>query len=679
MFDMPEMNGMPGPGGPMGGPGGPMGGPGGPDGGPGGPMGGPPKAGYTEKKVESTWILEESCSFPKGIVLYPGELPVAAGKKAVLMTVDGVPTTIAPGVYAGKVELIVYDLAHVDESEAAMSCGDFRCALMIQDGQVVKTGLEHLAGDYTVTENGVENAALKTNIDDFNGIIVCGKNDEPVVLKNLTYDGVGGGNSEGRGSGVMAVGDAKVKIDGAKFWNHGTQTAIMASGRSRIDVENSVIYGTRDFTAGKLCPWVLGINGANRLTNAIDEAKVTYKNSIVVAQSWAALSTDGGRGVTLDAENVFSGIGRLEPYCEEHAADYAAAPELNGEKYGFIMGNSAIGECGYVNYADTGFHNSFKDSQLYSPDYIFILSTFDASIAVEGGECYSDRIGVMWHKNKGGTVSLKGGKFYAKDCLFLNKSWSTTDSDGCFCHMVADGTELSVGEGGVIYQMMSSDDVGLGFDSVYEVPEIEADLSRAEKLPETSPAQKTVPDGPFRSFPVFLVDGQEVVVREDVGAFLAANPEAEKVMYDASNRIEPSDVVLKNLTVAGDIFNGVYQRIQVLEAKLENATLTGKISSAYTRHADEKGNPAAPGTTYRKSGREDEHLGIGRVVNTPAPVINNPVELTLTCGSVWNPVGESYLAKLTLDETSTVNGTITVDGAVVTAPGVYEGSIVVTE
>ena len=53
-------------------------------------------------------------------------------------------------------------------------------------------------------------------------------------------------------------------------------------------------------------------------------------------------------------------------------------------------------------------------------------------------------------------------------------------------------------------------------------------------------------------------------------------------------------------------------------------------------------------------------------------------ELTLTCGSVWNPVGESYLAKLTLDDTSAVNGTITLDGTVVTAPGVYEGNIVVT-
>ena len=72
-----------------------------------------------------------------------------------------------------------------------------------------------------------------------------------------------------------------------------------------------MIYGARDFSAGKLCPWVLGINGSNRLTNAIDQAQVHYHDSIVVAQSWAALSTDAGRGVRLLGERLFSGIGRL--------------------------------------------------------------------------------------------------------------------------------------------------------------------------------------------------------------------------------------------------------------------------------------------------------------------------------------------------------------------------------
>ena len=82
-------------------------------GGPGGPMGGPPKAGYTEKTYETDWILTESTQYPSGIVLKEGSLPAASEGKALLMTVDGVPTTIAPGTYPGKVVFTVYTLTNI--------------------------------------------------------------------------------------------------------------------------------------------------------------------------------------------------------------------------------------------------------------------------------------------------------------------------------------------------------------------------------------------------------------------------------------------------------------------------------------------------------------------------------------------------------------------------------------
>ena len=93
---------------------------------------------------------------------------------------------------------------------------------------------------------------------------------------------------------------------------------------------------------------------------------------------------------------------------------------------------------------------------------------------------------------------------------------------------------------------------------------------------------------------------------------------------------------------------------------------------------DENGAPCAPGTTYRKSGKEDEHLGIGRVGNTPAPAINNPVRLTLQNGASWTPTAVSYLEHLTVAPGTAVNGTITVNGSPVSAPGSYDGDIIVT-
>ena len=660
----------------------PMGGPGGP-GGPGGRGGGPPKAGYTEIKPESSYILTETEIHPNGLVIEDGNIPIAAEGKALLMTVDGVVTNITPGIYPGKVVLTVYELSHVPEDQAELSSGDFRTALYVMDGKLVPTGIEQAAGAFETEKQGITDVEYLSEANDMNGIIVGAHDysETPFEISDSWFSASGSGTSEGRGAVLMTVGKANVKLDGANIWNYGTLSAIVASGESHLEVANSVIYGEKDFSAGKLCPWVLGINGNNRLTNAIDNAKVYYHDSIVVAESWAALSTDSGRGVRLVGENLFSGIGRLEPYEESHAADYTAVPELNGEKYGFYLGNSAIGECGYVNYAD-GFHNSFRDVTFYAPDYIFILSSGQASIDVEGDSyCHSGRFGILWHKNQGGTVSLKGGKWYAEDALVLAKSYSSTDTAGCFCNVLCDGTDIKLGKGGVLYQLMTSDDMGLtpGQVSVYTVPEIEADLSRVEKLPETYRAQK-MEQGfpPFVKYPIYQLDGQEVTVREDEAGFLAAHPDAVPAMYDAPYRIQSSTFTLKNLCTEGDIFNGVYERIQVLDVTLENAVVKGRISSAYTFHVDAAGNPCAPGTTYSKAGKEDEHLGIGRVGNTPAPAINNPVHLTLKSGAQWTPTGTCYLEQLTMDGSAVIHGTVSVDGETVSAPGTYTGNIVVT-
>ena len=660
----------------------PMGGPDGP-GGPGGGPGGPPDVSYVEKKPQSDWILEESASYPQGIVLYEGSLPVAGEGKALLMTVDGKVVSPAPGVYPGKVELTVYTLTHVPKSQGDMSSGNFRTGLYIMDGKEVPTGVEIAAGDYTLEGKTLSGVTMTTAIDDFNGIILGAEGDqeEPFVIRDSVFRLNGGGNSEGKGAGITAVGKANVKLQNVEFWDHGTVTAVMASGEAKVEVADSVIYGARDFTKGKLCPWVLGINGSNRLTNAIDRSKVYYHDSIVVAQSWAALSTDAGAGVRFVGERLFSGIGRLEPYNEAHKADYTAVPELNGKRYGFYLGNSAIGECGYINYADTGFHNTFRDVTFYSPDYIFILSTSDASIDVHGdSRLWSGRFGVMMHKNHGGTVLLEGGKAHAERALFLIKGWSETDSDGCWPTCIVDGTEVTLGEDGVLYQLMTSDDVGLtpGGDSVYTVPEIEADLSKAPKLPETYKAQK-MDQGfpPHVKFPWYVVDGKEVCVRGNVQEFLAENPTAEPLIIDAPYRQTPASFTLKDTAVTGHIYNGVYARIQELDVTLDNASLTGAISSAYTYHVDGAGSPCAPGTTYRKSGKEDEHLGIGRVGNTPAPAINNPVHLTLKNGAVWTPTKESYLETLTIEAGAAVKGRITLDGKAVSGPGTYVGNLVV--
>ena len=220
----------------------PAGGPGGPGGGP----GGPPKAGYTERKPVTDWILEESATFPNGVILQEGHLPAAAEGKALLMTVDGVVTEIQPGVYPGKVVLTVYGLSHVPENQAELSVGDFRTAIYVKDGQPQPTCM-----DFRSQPGVLAGIDLNTAISDMNGVIWAAEEEPetPFVIRDSRFACSGGGTSEGRGACLLTVGKAKVKLENVEFWNHGTLTAIVASGHSQLEVANSLIYGTRDFSS----------------------------------------------------------------------------------------------------------------------------------------------------------------------------------------------------------------------------------------------------------------------------------------------------------------------------------------------------------------------------------------------------------------------------------------------
>lgn len=112
----------------------------------------------------------------------------------------------------------------------------------------------------------------------------------------------------------------------------------------------------------------------------------------------------------------------------------------------------------------------------------------------------------------------------------------------------------------------------------------------------------------------------------------------------------------------------------------ENAAITGVISSAWANHVDAGGSALPGGTVIEADSSLDCHLGMGRVKNTAAPTVNNPVYLNLGENAVWNVTGESYLASLTVDKTAVLNGTVTVDGETVdvSAGGRWSGDILVS-
>lgn len=536
------------------------------------------------------------------------------------------------------------------------------------DGTSVIVDEDYFEGN--VTENGVRDFTIAAENEQVIGLSVSGDaSGEPVVIENGRIE------LQQRGTGISLTGGSAV-IDGVVVWNKATE-GVSASGSAVATLKNVVVYGEQDVeTYRRGSPFALGLAGSMRVTNAVGQSQVTYEDSLVVSGSWAPLSTDAGSGVTLTTRNVLAGVGWLE--VAEDGKEYTATKEVNGVTYGFTLGDSANYNSGYVSYCDSGFHNYYYDSEFYGTDYVIILSSSVSSATMVNDKCYSDRIGIMWHKNQGGTVDITGGSLYADRCLFLMKGYSDLDTDGCFANLIVDGTDLSVGEENVLLQLMTSDDCGLNYEAL-QIPEVEDDFSRVERLLGTM-VQKTYSEGfPPTTMYVFDVNGEEVgVSAAEYDVFVAENPTAEPVMV-AYEPQRDSSAAFKNLSVEGDIYNAVWQAYQGLDVTFDAAEITGVISSAWANHVDADGNALPGGTVIEADSSLDCHLGVGRVKNTAAPAVNNPVYLTLANGAVWNVTGTSYLAKLTVDS-AVINGVVTVDGEAVdvSAGGSWVGDIVVS-
>ena len=120
-------------------------------------------------------------------------------------------------------------------------------------------------------------------------------------------------------------------------------------------------------------------------------------------------------------------------------------------------------------------------------------------------------------------------------------------------------------------------------------------------------------------------------------------------------------VSMTNMAVTGDVIDEDYQRDMYLT--LDGSSLTGAVNYYDCAHWNEVAQ-AEGFTDYALDASYDTVHG---------------TYITLTNGSVWTVTARSTLLGLTIDDTSAVNGVMTVDGVeTVPVPGVYEGVIVLT-
>lgn len=188
-------------------------------------------------------------------------------------------------------------------------------ALEIQNGKILSRD-EAIAGD--ITDDCAKNVRLNLNRSDMGGIFVSGEgSDYTVEHANIRISGEGqglGGKLSGAAvedHGKLTLRDCRINMDGK------LRCATSAGGNSVLKVYDSLLVSHGDPwpVDEKEVTWVIGpgmakppvfleIEGNMRTHCTVMDSESYFYNSTVIADSWAALSTDAaGDRVYLEAND----------------------------------------------------------------------------------------------------------------------------------------------------------------------------------------------------------------------------------------------------------------------------------------------------------------------------------------------------------------------------------------
>ena len=501
-----------------------------------------------------------------------------------------------------------------------------------------------------ITDDSVTDMYYLSAGDYTSGVYV---NAGDLTIKDSVFEayGRGGDDFSGQGASVVAAGESNVTVDGCLFVSEGAlRSAIWVGASAEMNVVDTVVqtYNDEDLVAYspddnfatpmmQQCPFALGLTGNIRATLDCGKATINFKDSLIASNGWAVLSTDSGSG-TLVATDTTAVLGYIVYADDAEADDYDEIVTVNGEDYGILYGRAGE-DSGYIAYCD-GFTDFAYGGRWFAPDYLVIITGGAVTIgASENGRFYgwSDRIGFMSHQTGSSTLlDISEADFDVTDTFLMIKSKGGNGETINLTDVTLDLTGDNPW-GGNILEVIDSDDLGGG----------------------PGATTFTVPYGTYDEYLAAPGNGAGGVTTLNItDCALTGN------IYDSVGSQTGSQTAFRNDSIA---------------VNLDGSELTGVVSSAYGVHADADGSALLGTITVDSYGREGtyDYLAIGRILSFAAPTVNNPVSLSLT-DSTWNVTGLSYLASLTVDGASVVNGDAYQNGAKIDLKaGTYEDVVVV--
>ncbi|NTV89665.1 MAG: hypothetical protein HGA22_04795 [Clostridiales bacterium] len=576
--------------------------------------------------------------------------------KNVTMTVDGVETAAEPGTYNGSIVLTL-------TSGLGKWKDDYRTALYVENGEIDKerSVLSAIQGG-SYDGSKMENVKINSKGPSFGGVYI---KDGKFEIKNLdmTAEGFGGDDMNGKGYSLFAGGKAEVNIDGLRIRNHGlTRSAFLAADDAKVVIKNADIEttGANDeeqaalakFIPGMISvPWVLGLYGNNRATNIVSRADVTYIDSSFKADRWGVLSTDG-----------------------------PAAPDAPGKHMLHLTAKNCnieiTGDSGYGTYCIGSGKNVFENCKFKIPDYAMVVANEIASSDFVDTTVDSGRFGILWHQNQGGVVKISNSTLNTGMTSFLVKA--------CYPRIEVEKSVLNA-RNGVILQLMDSDDPGLGPKS------ITVDTNVAKKIESHDVTKINMQDAflynePQKDFCTDLIatfkdmeisgDFYNAITNEasvgNVREAMPDMPEENRYNEELPPPMPPSFDSDDDFAPPPMPGNPASLYPINMALKFSGVALTGVISASTSHHKV---------TEITKHNR----IELGQVTNKACPVVNNGVIAEFDAASKWTVIGDCYLSSLTLAKGTVINAPagkklrLTVNGIeTAITDGSYKGNVVIS-
>ncbi len=562
----------------------------------------------------------------------------------------------------------------------------YDAAVYVEDGKIVSA---ESSLDRIETGDATDSAATDIVLDDsesgHNGIIVVNSDYEisnANITMNTEADGTDTCDFSGMGSAIAAytsnvtIKDSTIECTGVATMPVFGDSYVDAEDGSNVIMENCTLISnggtlyeaymnSPDQATMVAPPWILGIMGSSRTTNAMGQnTTMDFLDCDTQAGAWAVLSTDSGSNMTLNIYNTTLTLNNKDeskiaiqeeggqittqdnPYTTNYGAGYGTYA-IGAAVETFAGATVNVGTYATIFTGGSATYTSIEEGETYTLEHADGSTYEYTATASKNAVVNSDTFGFMFHQGENSLTIEKGTEIVSGYATFLVKSGASGETT------TATVDDSKISNGGVLIQVMDNDDSTTGGMMDADDPE---NTNGGNMNFKTSHCENAG----------FNLDS--ATNEGTAQTFTFTNGEYSGNLYNASgsdaSTMGALDATTLDVTIgAGATLNAAAASTAAIHVTYDGSVyVKDTLKGAAVEDAEDATILGYQNTEYTIS----EYYNQGHVANVINYNGGNDVNITLTDDAVWNVTGTSLISNLTIEDDAQVvipdGVTLTVDG-----------------